>query len=64
MEKINLTPFKDVLTEFYGEIGTPKRDEHEAKVAEAIHAYNIGEAIKKARLEQNLTQEQLGGKMA
>ena len=29
-------------------------------MAEAVHAYHIGEAIKKARLLQNLTQEQLG----
>lgn len=27
---------------------------------EAFHAYRLGEAIKKARIEQNLTQEQLG----
>ncbi|MDY4752533.1 MAG: helix-turn-helix transcriptional regulator, partial [Prevotella sp.] len=27
---------------------------------EALHAYRLGEAIKKARIEQNLTQEQLG----
>ena len=60
MAQMNLTHFEDVLDEFYGEKGTPKRDEHEAKVAEALHAYNISEAIKKARLEQNLTQEQLG----
>ncbi len=26
----------------------------------ALHAYRLGEAIKKARIEQNLTQEQLG----
>ena len=30
------------------------------RVEEALHAYRIGEAIKKARLKQNLTQEQLG----
>jgi ribosome-binding protein aMBF1 (putative translation factor) len=27
---------------------------------EAVHAYRIGEAIRQARLQQNLTQEQLG----
>ena len=59
-QEMKLTPFEDLLTEFYGEIGTPERDEHERKVAEAVHAYHIGEAIKKARLLQNLTQEQLG----
>ena len=29
-------------------------------MANAVHAYHIGEAIKKARIEQNLTQEELG----
>jgi ribosome-binding protein aMBF1 (putative translation factor) len=60
MEKMKLTPFEDLLDEFYGEIGTPNRDEFERKVDEAVHAYRIGEAIKKARMEQNLTQEELG----
>ena len=60
MEKMNLTPFEDVLDNFYGKIGTPKRDEHERKVEEALHAYRIGEAIKKMRTEQHLTQEELG----
>ncbi|MDE5795932.1 MAG: helix-turn-helix domain-containing protein [Muribaculaceae bacterium] len=32
----------------------------EARLKEEINAYFLGEAIKKARLEQNLTQEQLG----
>lgn len=32
----------------------------EAQLKEDIHAYFIGEAIKKARLKQNLTQEELG----
>ena len=40
--------------------GTPKRDAFESSVDEAVHAYKLGEAIKKARLEQNLTQEELG----
>ena len=29
-------------------------------MAKAVHAHQIGEAIKKARLQQNLTQEELG----
>ena len=57
---MKLTPFEDLLTEFYGEIGTPERDEHERKVSESVYAYHICEAIKKAHLLQNLTQEQLG----
>ena len=63
MEQIGnmkLYSFEEVKDELIGEIGTPERNEHERKVAEAVHAYHIGEAIKKARLLQNLTQEQLG----
>ena len=57
---MKLIPFEDMLTEFYGVKGTPRRDEHEQEVAEAVYAYRIGEAIKKARLDQHLTQEELG----
>ena len=51
---------EEVLDERFGPIGTPERDRFEADVAEAVHAYEVGEAIKKARQQQNLTQEQLG----
>lgn len=63
MEQIGnmkLYSFEEVKDELIGKVGTPERDEHERKVTEAVHAYHIGEAIKKARLLQNLTQEQLG----
>ena len=57
---MNLTPLDDVLDKHFGKVGTPKRDAFESDVNEALHAYRLGEAIKKARIEQNLTQEQLG----
>lgn len=60
MAKMKLIPFEQHLDECIGKIGTPERDEFEAEVAEAAHAYQIGEAIKRARLQQNLTQEELG----
>ena len=60
MAKMKLIPFEQHLDEFIGKVGTPERDEFEAEVAEAVHAYEIGELIKKARLQQNLTQEELG----
>ncbi len=53
-------PFEDILDDFYGKIGTPKRDEFEKRVEEAVNAYHLGEATKKARLQENLTQEELG----
>ena len=60
MSKMKLIPFEQHLDECIGKVGTPERDAFEVEVAEAVHAYEIGEAIKKARLEQNLTQEELG----
>ena len=60
MGQMKLYDFEDILSEQYGEIGTPRRDQFERQVDEAVHAYRIGEAVKKARLQQNLTQEQLG----
>ncbi|MBN1768216.1 MAG: helix-turn-helix transcriptional regulator [Prolixibacteraceae bacterium] len=41
---------------YIGKIGTPKRDEFENELRLDL----IGEAIKQARKERNLTQEQLG----
>ncbi|MGM9694183.1 MAG: helix-turn-helix domain-containing protein [Alloprevotella sp.] len=58
--KFELYTLEEVLDEALGPKGTPERDSHEKRVAEAVHAYHIGEAIKKARLQQNLTQEELG----
>ena len=52
--------FEETLDRDLGKVGTPKRDAFESRVDEAVHAYKLGEAIRKARLEQNLTQEELG----
>lgn len=60
---LKLYSFDEMLDEQIGKKGCPKRDAHERSVEEALHAYKIGEAIKKARLEQNLTQEELGAKI-
>lgn len=57
---MKLYSLEEVKDEVLGKIGTPVRDEHERRVEAALHAYRIGEAIKKARIEQNLTQEELG----
>ncbi len=52
--------FEECLDEHFGPIGTPERDEFEGSVKEAVQAYHLGEAIKKARLERHLTQDELG----
>ena len=60
---MKLYTHEELLDRDLGPIGTPKRDEFDQKVADEIHAYQVGEAIKQARLAQNLTQEQLGEKI-
>lgn len=57
---MNLTPLSEIVDEVWGEVGTPERDRMEVQLKEDLHAYYLGEAIKKARLAQHLTQEQLG----
>ena len=58
--KFKLYSSEEVLDMHFGKVGTPRRDNFEREVAKAVHAYEIGEAIKRARLQQNLTQEELG----
>ena len=62
MARLNLTPASELVDEVWGEIGTPERDEMEVRLKEELNAYFVGEAIKKARQAQNLTQEELGGR--
>ena len=57
---IKLYSMDEVLDEAIGVVGTTERDEFDRSVEEAVHAYQMGEAIKKVRLKQNLTQEELG----
>lgn len=63
MAKMNFTPIDEMCDELWGKIGTPERDAMEEQLKEEINAWHVGEAIKKARLQQNLTQEQLGEKV-
>jgi len=58
-----LYSMEEVLDKALGPVGTKERDEHERRVAASVQAYEIGEAIKKARLQQNLTQEELGARI-
>ena len=60
---IKLYTTSELLDEDLGPIGTPERDEFERQVAEEIHAYHIGEAIKQAREAKHLTQAELGERM-
>lgn len=53
----------ELLDRDLGPVGTKERDEFEKEAADDIQAYRVGEAIKRARLSKNLTQEQLGDKV-
>lgn len=60
MGKYHLTTIEELNDEIWGPVGTPERDAMEVQLKEDLNAYFVGEAIKKARQAQNLTQEQLG----
>ena len=68
VKKTQKTPLKEIAKaeeirkEYFnwGKRGTPEREAMETKLKEDVNAYIVGEAIRKARLAQNLTQEQLG----
>lgn len=60
---IKLYSFEEVLDKDLGKIGTPRRDAFEAKLQNELKEYMIGEAIRKARKDKQLTQEQLGAMM-
>jgi len=60
MEQFKLIPADDMKDKLWGKPGTPERDAMEAQLQEDVHAYMVGDAIRKARQEQHLTQEELG----
>ena len=57
---MKLHTLEDLEDRHIGPLGTPERDLYETRLAEEKYAYQLGEAIKKARLNQHLTQEELG----
>ena len=57
---MKLYSMDEVLDEAIGTVGTAERTEFDRSVDEAVHAYQVGEAIRRARLQQNMTQEELG----
>ena len=60
MAKMNLTPLSTMVDEVWGKKGTPRRDAMEEQLKEEVNSHSLGEAIRKARLAQNRTQEELG----
>lgn len=60
MEQLEYSTIEELEDQILGKVGTPRRDAFEANVKEEIHAYYVGEAIKAARKEKNMTQQELG----
>lgn len=56
MKKMKMISLEEMTDKHIGVLGTPKRDAFENELRLEL----IGEAIKKARKERHLTQEQLG----
>ena len=63
MEKKEFYSFDDIKDKYIGEKGTSCREAYEQEVSDAVQAYKIGEAIKNARTQMHLTQEELGEKV-
>lgn len=57
---MKLIPADDMKDKLWGKRGTPEREAMENQLKEEVNAYFVGEAIRKARLAQKLTQEELG----
>jgi ribosome-binding protein aMBF1 (putative translation factor) len=54
-KRMNLTPIEDLISEDFGAIGTPQRDQLEME----CDAFIIGEQLKEERRKAGLTQEEL-----
>lgn len=57
---MKLIPADDMKDKLWGKRGAPEREAMENQLKEEVNAYFVGEAIRKARLAQKLTQEELG----
>lgn len=55
-KEMKMFSLEEITDKYIGEIGTPKRDAFENELRLDL----LGEAIKQARKERHLTQEQLG----
>lgn len=54
-KRMNLTPIEDLISEDFGAIGTPQRDQLEME----CDTFIIGEQLKEERRKAGLTQEEL-----
>ena len=59
MANMKIYTHEEMLDRVLGVKGTPERDSYETE----MNSFLMGEAIKKARISKNLTQEELGEMM-
>lgn len=59
MANMKIYTHEEMLDRVLGVKGTPERDSYETE----MNSFLMGEAIKKARISKNLTQEELGAMM-
>lgn len=59
MDKVKFYTLEELKNKHIGEAGTPDRDKYEAE----LQSFLVGEAIKKARKSQHMTQQELAVKM-
>ena len=57
--KMNLTPIEELITEDFGAVGTPEREQFDME----CDAFIIGEQLKEERRKAGLTQEQLADRI-
>nr|DAO69046.1 MAG TPA: helix-turn-helix domain protein [Caudoviricetes sp.] len=62
MGQMKLIDSSEFVDRVLGKVGTPERDAMEMQIKEERESYMMGESLKKARVSQNLTQEQLSKK--
>lgn len=60
MPHMKLIPADDMRDKLWGERGTPERESMEAQLKADVHAYLVGETIRKTRIAQHMTQTELG----
>lgn len=58
-KKLDITPIEELISEDFGQIGTPEREAFEME----CDAFIIGEQLKDERLKAGLTQEELAEKI-
>lgn len=59
LKAIGCTSLEDMITEDFGEIGTPERDDFEL----SCEAFILGERLKAERQKAGMTQQQLADKI-